>query len=356
MFTNYLVTGATGFLGLTVVRMLAARGERVTALVLKGDASAARLPAGVRVSCGNVADRDSLADFFSSCDEQTCVIHCAGMISIRTTPGKRLRAINVTGTANIVALCQAHRAGKLIYVSSVHAIPEAKKGAVMAETTAFSPQVVSGPYAKTKAEATALVLDAAKNGLNACVVHPSGIVGPEDYNLGSISSMIISYCRGRLPLGVEGGYDFVDVRDVASGILACCEKGVPGDATFSPPNTSAFEHCWDACRQNRAENACLPSCPPCWRKSFPRLPRASAFCAAKSRASRPTPWPCSRPTGTSPTPRRPTIWATRPENSRIPCAIRSAGFGKRAIAEPFSQKESKQIPKSGNHSPAFFVE
>ena len=229
MFTNYLVTGATGFLGLTIVRMLAARGERVTALVLKGDASAARLPAGVRVSCGNVADRDSLADFFSSCDEQTCVIHCAGMISIRTTPGKRLRAINVTGTANIVALCQAHRAGKLIYVSSVHAIPEAKKGAVMAETTAFSPQAVSGPYAKTKAEATALVLAAAKNGLNACVVHPSGIVGPEDYNLGSISSMIISYCRGRLPLGVEGGYDFVDVRDVASGILACCEKGVPGE-------------------------------------------------------------------------------------------------------------------------------
>lgn len=157
------------------------------------------------------------------------MIHCAGMISIRTTPGKRLRAINVTGTANIVALCQAHRAGKLIYVSSVHAIPEAKKGAVMAETTAFSPQAVSGPYAKTKAEATALVLAAAKNGLNACVVHPSGIVGPEDYNLGSISSMIISYCRGRLPLGVEGGYDFVDVRDVASGILACCEKGVPGE-------------------------------------------------------------------------------------------------------------------------------
>ena len=99
----------------------------------------------------------------------------------------------------------------------------------MAETTAFSPQAVSGPYAKTKAEATALVLAAAKNGLNACVVHPSGIVGPEDYNLGSISSMIISYCRGRLPLGVEGGYDFVDVRDVASGILACCEKGVPGE-------------------------------------------------------------------------------------------------------------------------------
>ena len=98
MFTNYLVTGATGFLGLTGVRMLAARGEHVTALVLKGDASAARLPAGVRVSCGNVADRDSLADFFSSCDEQTCVIHCAGMISIRTTPGKRLRAINVTVT------------------------------------------------------------------------------------------------------------------------------------------------------------------------------------------------------------------------------------------------------------------
>ena len=229
MFANYLVTGATGFLGLTVVRMLAARGERVTALVLKGDTSAARLPAGVRVSYGDVSDRNSLADFFSPCDEHTCVIHCAGMVSIRTTPGRRLRAINVTGTANIVALCQAHRAGRLIYVSSVHAIPEAKKGAVTTEAAAFSPKTVSGPYAKSKAEASALVLAAAKNGLNACIVHPSGIVGPEDYNLGSVSSMIISYCRGRLPLGVEGGYDFVDVRDVASGILACCERGVPGE-------------------------------------------------------------------------------------------------------------------------------
>ena len=228
MFTNYLVTGATGFLGLTVVRMLAARGERVTALVLKGDASAARLPAGVRVSCGNVADRDSLADFFSSCDEQTCVIHCAGMISIRTTPGKRLRAINVTGTANIVALCQAHRAGKLIYVSSVHAIPEKPKGCLITEDCKFSPGLVDGDYAKSKATATDLVLDAAAQGLNASIIFPSGIIGPGDVQGGSFTSMAKSFLAGRLPFAVRGGYDFVDVRDVANGILDCSESGEPG--------------------------------------------------------------------------------------------------------------------------------
>ena len=73
------------------------------------------------------------------------------------------------------------------------------------------------------------MLEAARQGLNASVVQPSGIVGPQDYAIGSLSSMIISYCKGKLPMGVEGGYDFVDVRDVAAGILACCEKGRPGE-------------------------------------------------------------------------------------------------------------------------------
>ena len=261
MFTNYLVTGATGFLGLTVVRMLAARGERVTALVLKGDASAARLPAGVRVSCGNVADRDSLADFFSSCDEQTCVIHCAGMISIRTTPGKRLRAINVTGTANIVALCQAHRAGKLIYVSSVHAIPEKPRGCPITEDCKLAPELVDGDYAKSKATATNLVLDAAAQGLNASVVFPSGIIGPGDVQGGSFTSMAESFLAGRLPFAVRGGYDFVDVRDVAQGLLACCEKGLPGKGYILSGHYATIGRMLQmvgAAAQRRYRPLCLP--------------------------------------------------------------------------------------------------
>lgn len=77
--------------------------------------------------------------------------------------------------------------------------------------------------------ATALVLEAAQSGLNASVVLPSGILGPGDLARGNMTRMLLAFCRGRLPLGVKGGYDFVDVRDVAAGVLACTERGKAGE-------------------------------------------------------------------------------------------------------------------------------
>lgn len=229
MFNRYLVTGATGFLGHTVVHMLANRHKAVTALVLPEDPGAQRLPEGVDIALGDVTDPESLEPVFASLGKNACVIHCAGLICIDTVPGPMVRKVNVEGTRHVVDLCRRYGIRKLVYVSSVHAIPERKDGCAMTEIRDFSPQNVSGEYAKTKAEATAYVLEAARQGLNASVVQPSGIVGPQDYAIGSLSSMIISYCKGKLPMGVEGGYDFVDVRDVAAGILACCEKGRPGE-------------------------------------------------------------------------------------------------------------------------------
>ena len=60
-------------------------------------------------------------------------------------------------------------------------------------------------------------------------MHPSGICGPYDYGHGHLTQLVQDFCTGRLAAGVDGGYDFVDVRDVAAGILACCERGRPGE-------------------------------------------------------------------------------------------------------------------------------
>ena len=98
----------------------------------------------------------------------------------------------------------------------------------MAETTEFSSSLVHGDYAKSKAEATALVLAAAERGLNASVVQPSGIIGPGDERGGNITKLISAFLRGKLPLAVKGGYDFVDVRDVAHGVFLCSERGKRG--------------------------------------------------------------------------------------------------------------------------------
>jgi len=229
VFSIYLVTGATGNLGREIVRTLLGRGARVRALVMPGDRAAAGLPGDVRVFRGDVADEASLSAFFEGELSQACLIHCAGLISIASQAPPTLRQVNVEGTRNVLSACRAHGVGRVIYVSSVHALPEGERGAAIRETDAFSPDPVRGHYAKSKAEATAIALLAAREGLNLSVVHPSGILSPDDAGRGHTASVILSYCRGGLPFAAAGGYDFVDVRDVAEGILACAARGRAGE-------------------------------------------------------------------------------------------------------------------------------
>lgn len=228
MFDKYLVTGATGFLGRVVAEELVRRKAQVHALVLHDDPYTDLLPKEVRTVIGDVCDKSSLSNFFADADSRTCVIHCAGIVSVASRPGPRLYQVNVGGTWKVLRQCMEHDVGKMVYVSSVHAIPEKPKGCIITEDCEFSPGLVDGDYAKSKAAATELVFDAAERGLNASIVFPSGIIGPGDLQGGSFTSMAKSFLSGKLPFAVRGGYDFVDVRDVARGILACSESGEPG--------------------------------------------------------------------------------------------------------------------------------
>lgn len=228
MFDQYLVTGATGFLGRAVAEELVRRRAQVHALVLRDDPYIHLLPKEVHTVIGDVCEESSLTDFFADADSRTCVIHCAGIVSVASRPGSKLYQVNVGGTWRVLRQCMEHDVGKMVYVSSVHAIPEKAKDCIITEDCEFSPGLVDGDYAKSKATATELVFDAAKRGLNASIVFPSGIIGPGDIQGGSFTSMAKSFLRGKLPFAVRGGYDFVDVRDVAKGILDCSENGEPG--------------------------------------------------------------------------------------------------------------------------------
>lgn len=229
MFDKYLVTGATGFLGRVVAEELVRRKAQVHALVLHDDPYTDLLPKEVRTVIGDVCDKSSLSDFFADADSRTCVIHCAGIVSVASRPGPRLYQVNVGGTWKVLRQCMEHDVGKMVYVSSVHAIPEKPKGCIISEDCEFSPGLVDGDYAKSKAAATELVFDAAERGLNASIVFPSGIIGPGDLQGGSFTSMAKSFLSGKLPFAVRGGYDFVDVRDVAGGILGCAMSGKSGE-------------------------------------------------------------------------------------------------------------------------------
>ncbi len=228
MSETYLITGATGFLGRAVIAELMKEKKQVAALALKNDPLVSTLPSGIDIVSGDVCDDASLKLFFSKADRHTRVIHCAGIVSVASHPGERLYQVNIGGTNNILRYCEKHTVRKLVYVSSVHAIPEKPMGNVIDEDVVLSPDRIRGDYAKSKAIASMLVFEAASRGLDASVVYPSGIIGPGDVGKGSITNMLISFLSGRLPFAVKGGYDFVDVRDVASGIVSCVERGESG--------------------------------------------------------------------------------------------------------------------------------
>ncbi len=226
----FLVTGATGHLGNTIIRMLTEQKRRVRALVLPTDNTKAIEGLPVEVFEGNVCDKRSMEPFFRVENPgDAIVIHTAGIVSISSRSDPKVYQVNVQGTKNVTDLCVEKKVRRLIYISSVHAIPECRHGETLCETDHFAPADVIGGYAKTKAEATQYVLDQVRDhGLDAVIVHPSGIVGPQDYGNAHMTQMVMDYISGKLTASVRGGYDFVDVRDVAQGVLSAVERGKKG--------------------------------------------------------------------------------------------------------------------------------
>lgn len=224
----YIVTGAAGHLAEAILQTLRHTDCLVRGLLLPGEDGI--VGDHITYITGNVTKPETLDRLFENTgDAKVIVLHCAGIVSIQKKVSPAVHHVNVIGTRNMIAKCQQYGVHRLVYVSSVHALPE-RKGTVIREADRFSPDTVNGAYAKTKAEATQVVFDAAKNGLNAVIVHPSGIVGPFDrYRGNHLVQMMRLYLERRLPVGVQGGYDFVDVRDVAEGVLLAAERGRQGE-------------------------------------------------------------------------------------------------------------------------------
>lgn len=224
----FIVTGANGHLGNTLLRMIADDSMEIRGLILPHEDC--KDTGNIHYIKGDVRDLESLRPLFETQEEREIyVFHTAGIIDISKKGSPLLYDVNVTGTKNMLILCQQYHVKRLVYVSSVHAIPEKDKYSVLTEVSHFSPRKVVGAYARTKAAATQAVLEMTHQGLDAVIVHPSGIIGPYDRSGNHLVQLITDYLKGNLPACVHGGYDFVDVRDVAQGCIQAMEKGRSGN-------------------------------------------------------------------------------------------------------------------------------
>jgi dihydroflavonol-4-reductase len=221
-----IVTGATGHIGNVLVRELLARGAVVRVLVLPDDDKRPLAGLNVEIVYGDVTDLVSLKSAFAGAE---FVFHLAGIVTIMPGMASVLERVNVGGMSNVIAACRASGVRRLVYTSSIHAIAEPPHGTVIDESQPFDPDRVLGDYARSKARATLLLLDEiGKGGLDAIICCPTGVIGPWDYGISNIGQLILDFASGHLKSYVSGAYDFVDVRDVARGLILAAEKGQPG--------------------------------------------------------------------------------------------------------------------------------
>jgi dihydroflavonol-4-reductase len=220
-----LVTGATGHIGNVLVRTLLGSGEQVRALVAPGENTTPLDGQPVEIQVGDVLDYPALEKTFQGVDT---VYHLAGMISILPGRNPLLQAVNVLGTRNVLQAARSAGVRRLVYTSSIHALQRIPHGAVVDAAVPFDPEHAISAYDHSKATASLEVINAARSGLNAVIVCPTGVIGPHDYRGSEMGRLILDCVRRRPILYIEGAYDFVDVRDVAQGLMLAAEKGQAG--------------------------------------------------------------------------------------------------------------------------------
>ena len=220
-----LVTGATGFLGSHLARALGRRGDDLKVLIRRHSDDS--ILAGIdfeRVN-GDVTDRRAVRRAVEGVER---VFHVAGVTSMRAADEGRVFDVNVRGTRIVAEEALAAGATRLVHTSSVAAIGPAAPGGRADERQAFTAGGLGIAYMNSKHEAEAEVLRVAAHGLDAVIVNPTFVLGPDQ---GGASSMglIRRFLLRRIPAYVDGGLNIVDVRDVATGHLLADAKGETGE-------------------------------------------------------------------------------------------------------------------------------
>ncbi|MCB0481279.1 MAG: NAD-dependent epimerase/dehydratase family protein [Flavobacteriales bacterium] len=218
------VTGASGHIGNVVCRELIKRGHEVRAQYH----SDARALEGLSLELfqGTVLNKDDLAILLEGCD---FVIHCAAIISINGDKSGIVFKTNTEGPANVLSVAIEKGLKKMVHVSSVHAVEDLPHHTPYDELRPYKKQGAFA-YDFSKATGEQLVLNNSKNkDIEVVVVRPSCVVGPYDFKPSKMGGALYDFSRQKLPIVPHGGYDIVDVREVANSACNAIANGKNGE-------------------------------------------------------------------------------------------------------------------------------
>lgn len=224
-----VVTGASGHIGATLTRALLADGRRVRALV--HDEAAGLDGLDVERVQGDVRDPASLRRAFAGAD---VVYHLAARITLVTSDADEVFAINVDGPRNVCEAALNAGVRRLVHFSSIHAFDDCPRDVPMDEKRPPAHGPGFPVYDRSKAAGQDHVLEAVSRGLDAVIVNPSGVVGPGDYRMSAMGQVFLDLWHGRMPALVEGGFNWVDVRDVVQSAMAAETRGRTGERYLLP--------------------------------------------------------------------------------------------------------------------------
>jgi nucleoside-diphosphate-sugar epimerase len=212
-----LVTGATGFLGSEVARQLVEQGNHIRCMRRKTSAIPALLQPLVQHIEWVEADLLDISSLESALEGVTQVYNCAAFVSLHQKDKERMIHTNVTGTGNLVDLC-VQCSIRMVHVSSVAAVGIAKPGELITEKHHLDQATETDGYAISKLESEMEVWRGIAEGLDAVIVNPSIIIGPNADTEGS--GVLFETVRKGLKFYTEGIGGFVDVEDVAKAMIA----------------------------------------------------------------------------------------------------------------------------------------
>jgi len=220
-----LVTGGAGFIGSHLVDRLLAEGEAVRVLERPGAAVAHLPPARIEVVWADIRDRGAVRLAVRGCRH---VYHLAANPNLWVRDRQEFDAVNRQGTVHVLEAALEAGAERVLYTSteSILAAPAFAGGAV--EHRRPRDGDASGPYGRSKLRAEQAAFRLADRGAPVLVVSPTLPVGPGDRTPTPPTRLTVAFCRGRLPAVLDCRLNFMDVRDVAAGMVAAVRCGRPG--------------------------------------------------------------------------------------------------------------------------------
>jgi dihydroflavonol-4-reductase len=222
----HVVTGASGFVGYHVAKVLCARGERVRVLLRKTSRREHLAGLALEIVEGDLGDLASLKSAFAGASR---LYHVAAAYTFGARDPARIYADNVEGTRNVLQAAADARVERIVYTSTVGALATSRKDSVSDETTPVSKSDMISHYKVSKFMAQQVAEEFAARGLDVVIVNPSAPVGPEDAKPTPTGKMIVDFLKGKMPAYVDTGLNLIAVEDVAEGHRLAATKGKRGE-------------------------------------------------------------------------------------------------------------------------------